>query len=66
MSNPAIHGIGIDVVSPGGLEAAVGVGVDWSDRVAEGAPDVDVDVGVADDQSRVVAAPRAGDFGNAR
>ena len=58
--------IRIDVVSPGGLEPAIGIGPDGTDHIAEGAADVDVDVGTADDQAGVVAAPCSGDFSDGR
>jgi len=55
----AVHRIGVDIVSAGRLEAAIGIGADRSDGVAECAADVDVDISEVDDESGVVAAPGA-------
>src|ERR1700737_5669982 len=66
MEDSAIDRIGIDVVGPGGFEPAIRVGVDWAEGIAEGAADVDVDVGVAHDQSGIVAAPCPDNFRDVR
>ena len=49
MNNSAIDRIGVDVVGPNRLEAAVRVGADGARRIAECAADVHMNVGVVDD-----------------
>ena len=66
MGDTAIDWIRVDVVSPGGFEPAIRVGVDWAEGVAECAADVDVNVGVTHDQSGIVAAPRPDNFRDVR
>ena len=65
-NDSAIYGVGVDVVGAGRHEPAVGIGTDWSDRVADGAPDVDVGIAFVDDEPGVVTAPRSGYFRDGR
>src|SRR5438445_7020366 len=66
MQNAAINWVSVDVVGAGHFKAAIRVGADRTDRVAEGASDVDVDIVTADDHSSVVAAPGSDDIGDRR
>jgi len=66
MVDAAIHRIRVDIVGPRGFEPAIGVGVNRADGIAECATDVDVHIGVVDNQPRIVTAPRPNDFGDAR
>jgi hypothetical protein len=66
MVDTSIHRIRVDVVGPHGFEPAIRVGVNRADGIAECAPDVDVHIGVSDNQSGVVTAPSPDNFGDAR
>lgn len=65
MRDSAIDRIGVDVVRPNCLEATVRIGADGARGIPECATDVDMGAGVIDDQSGVVTAPPAFDFGDA-
>ena len=64
VNDSSLDRIRVDVVGPGRFELAICVRVNRPDCVAQCATDVDVNIGVADDQASVVAAPRSGDFGD--
>jgi hypothetical protein len=66
MVDAAIHRIRVDIVGPRGFEPAIRVGVNRADGIAECATDVDVHVGVSDNQPRIVTAPCPDNFGDAR
>ncbi len=66
MRDAAIDGISVDVVSPVELEAAIGVGMDRADGIAQRAADVDVDVGASHDHAGIVAAPGPDDVSDGR
>jgi hypothetical protein len=66
MDNAAIDWISVDVVGASSFEAAVAVGSNPADGVAECAADVDMDMGVSDYQACIVAAPRSYELGDRR
>src|SRR5205814_934993 len=64
VGDSAIDRVCIDIVRPRSFEATIGIRLDRPDGVAESAADVDMDIGLVDDESGVLTTPRSGDLGD--